>query len=54
MVLRAPKSAVEAAAVKRLEVMPLAMERVLRDGLRGDGLLREPAGQGWGGWTQEG
>ena len=67
--LRAPKSAVEAAAVKRLkvkrwevkrwevkhwEVKPLAMERMLRDGLPQDGLLREPAGQGWGGWMQEG
>jgi hypothetical protein len=54
MVALAPKSAVERSAVerlmversspKRLALKPVAVERQLRDGL-----LREPAGQGWGG-----
>ena len=48
-----PKSVVERSALERSEVErsapePLAVERVLREGL-----LREPAGQSWGGWTQD-
>ncbi len=53
-----PKSAVERSVVERSEeersalkqsvLESLAVERMLRDGL-----LREPAGQGWGGWTQD-
>jgi len=58
MVVLAPKSGVQRSAVKRslverLMVKPSALKPVaVERGLR-VGLLREPAGQGWGGWTQE-
>jgi hypothetical protein len=54
MVALAPKSAMQRSALKRSLVERLMVERsalkpvAVERGVR-DGLLREPAGQGWGG-----